>query len=435
MFLPPIHGKLKNGLRYILNNNECSNTVTVLFMVKVGSRNEIAGYKGISHFLEHMLFKGTEKRPTAKDIGDDVYKYGGKFNAFTDYDHTGYYVKIDKKHIDMALDVLSDMLFHSKFDANEIKTEKYVVINENERADSEPNKRIDMEISHMVFKDTTLEVDVGGFNDQIEKFNRNMTVAYFLAFYKPSNIVLSIAGNIGDYTKLKKKLEMYFDHRMKMKSKIKYKETKTKLYPKFMEIQKRERYENLVLKNYTQTYVSVAFPSYKLNTFDAYVMEFIGTLLAGNMSSRLFIQMREREGLVYNVKQYYEQFEDFGALKIFFSTFNDKKKIKRCYEIVINELEDLRTNSLKKKELEETREYLIGNLILGTEDSKNIATFYGENMIILNKPLSYRHVIDQYKRITAKDVMRVANNVFKGNKFNMAILGEKDLSKKNLNHT
>ncbi len=418
---------LNNGIKYIIDHNNSYSSVTIIILFKVGSRNEFNKYDGISHFIEHMMFKGTQRRPKSQQIVNELYRYGARINAFTDRDNTGYYVKIIPKHLETALDILSDMLFNSKLNQDDIKTEKKVVLNELERSNSEPDKQIDQMICQLLYKNTLLEHDIGGNEKNIKNYNHQMILSYLYEHYQNSNMLISIAGKVDN--NIVNKLNKYFGNK-----KFKYKpqknllyNNKTIFYPDFANLQNGIRFNNIIRTDVQQAYVALGVPSYGMNDDRSFIVDIIGTLLAGNMGSRLFIKLREKLGLVYTVKKDIDKFEDLGSLKIIFSTFNGQDCIKKCYKIVIKEFEKLKRNGIKQKELDHTRDYIIGTMLLSKDNTKNVALFLGYNQLFMGKPYTYEYYIKKYNSIKCEDVQRIANEIFKINKINLSIISNCNL--------
>ncbi len=418
----PLYGQLKNRIKYILHENSCGSSATVHILFKVGSRNEPTKYHGISHFIEHLFFKGTKNHATTKNITDGLYQYGAKVNAFTDYDNTGYYVKINSQYLDRALDILSDIIYNSLFRDKDIKMEKSVVINEIERGESNPNTRLSYLISESIYRGTTLEHKIAGDPKDVNNYNKEMLWKYLRKYYVPENMTISIAGNLGNKKQLMQNLDKYFVQRKMNYGKNLKDDFKLILYPNFMKVQKQER--KIVEKNndIAQTYISFGYPAYPLNHPKYYVLNILMTLLAGNMSSRLFVKLREKMGLIYTVSYNYDTFEDFGGVKILYSTFNNSGKMRLTQKLILEELEDVQNNLISQKELNQTREYIIGNLILHTEDSKNVSLFNGQHLMFLDKPVTYPEIIEKYRKINRQNIKNVAQEIFQKSKMNLAIL-------------
>jgi len=424
-------GVLKNNIRYLLIKNKCSKTTTIMFSVRVGSKDETNLIRGISHFIEHMLFKGTKSRHDSKAISDDLYKFGAEFNAYTHFETTSYHVKIDYRHIEEALDVLSDILYNSKLTEKDINVEKKVVISENKRSRSDPSTEIELLNYGQVLKNTPYEYDTGGYDKDINNITRSKVTKYMNNSYNPSNIVVTIAGN---YThsniKMKQILTKYFGNTPHKKQSIK-KLTITPLENKFLNIQHALNYKHIRKKDLSQAYFSLGFPAYSVNNSGKYVLDIIYTLLCGNMSSRLFIKLREKEGLIYNINGSASNYSSVGVFTVAAGTFGDTKSIVKCLNIVVRELKDLLVNKISKQELENSINYRVGTFKIELEDSSTVASFYSELMLhktgaVKNNKLIYTDntYISNIRKVTADDVYNVANELFKYNKCNLSILSK-----------
>lgn len=420
-------GNLNNKIKYIINNNNNYSSTTILIMFKTGSRNELPKYYGISHFIEHLMFKGTKKRPKAETIVNELYRYGAKINAFTDIDNTGYYVKIPSEHLDNAIDILSDMLFNSKFREKDIKLEKKIVLNELERSNSNPDKQLYCINNKILYHNTCLEHNIGGVKEDIEKYTRNMIMSYLTNHYRLDNMVISIAGKADK--EIVNKLNKSFGNKV-----FNYKTRKNLInsnkiiyYPNFRNMQNGIRFNNIIRKSLQQSYVAISVPTYSINDKRSYIVDIIGTMLAGNMGSRLFLKLREKLGLVYTVTKNIDKYEDLGALKIIFSTFNGKDNIRKCYQIVIEEFNKLKNNKVTKGELQRTKDYIIGKTKLEKEDTFNMAYFYAINQLFMGKPYSYDHNIKNYEKVTINNVYEIANDIFDINKINLSIISKNEL--------
>ena len=415
-------GKLKNNINYILENNENNLSTTIIVMFKVGSRNELPDYSGISHFIEHLMFKGTKKRPTSQKIVNEIYRYGGKINAFTDIDCTGYYITVPYENINLAIDILSDMLFNSVLTDKNIKNEKNIVINEVERAISEPNKQILGLNNKILYNNTLLSKSIGGTKDKIENYTREMILSYLNNYYTLDNMVISIVGKINKniITLLNKNFgNKKFNNNIKNNL---LNSNEITNYPNFRLLQTDLRFNNIIRKDLMQSYICISVPTYSINNNKKYVVNVIGTLLAGNMSSILFLKLREELSLVYNIKYSMDTFEDLGSLKIVFSTFNKKDIIKKCYKIIFNEFNNLKNNKINKKKLTITKDYIIGRLKLSKDNTFSTAKLYATNKLFTNNLYTLDYYIKQYQKIKPEDIYNISNEIFDINKINLSII-------------
>ena len=429
-------GLLNNKMKYILLKNKCSSTTTILFTVKCGSKNERKGEYGLSHFIEHMLFKGTKKRLNSKNISNSLYNHGAEFNASTGYELTRYYTKINNDYIEVALDVLSDMLFNSVFDKEELEKEKDVVISENKMNRSSPTGTIDALSSTLIFKNTAYEHNIGGKDIDVENTTQLKMVKYFKHFYKPSNIIVSVCGNYKySNTKMISLLNKYFGKKFSNYNKI----IKNSKIPKYIMPKHKNfltmnnklgfRFKNLK-RNLSQGYITILFPSYSINDNRSYIIEIIQNILGGNMSSRLFMKLREENGLVYSISAYNQTLSDTGVFEISCSTFGDEKRILKSIELILIELKRLICEKITKKELDNNKKYIIGNLLIDMEDSVSLSELYSDNLLLTGKYIPLNDIIKKIKKISINDINNVANILFKKNKCTICVLSKKIISQK-----
>jgi predicted Zn-dependent peptidase len=433
MVLKHTTGKLKNNMKYLLIRNKCISSVTVMFGIKVGSKNEIKKHRGISHFIEHLLFKGTKKRLTSKNISNTLYEHGANFNASTGYEVTNYYVTIDSDYIMNAIDVLSDMLFHSMLDRKEIEKEKKVVISEHKRDRSDPSSKLQSILGRLLYKNTNYSYDICGIDEDIKNITRSMIINYLLYFYKPSNIIVAVSGNY-KYTnnKLVSILNEYFGKRMnhygKITKSIKY---STKLYNNFYKNQKDFQYIHKK-ELYSQAFLSIAFPCYDGKSRHIYGLDIISNILGGNMSSRLFIKLREEKGLIYNVSASYNEYSDVGSFIISCSTFGDEVSILKCINIIMDEIADLRENVVSSKELNRAKNYINGDILLYLDDSSNLVDKCLDDLLLYKKVKTYNEYKKNINLQSGKIIKNLANDVFKKKKCNIGILSKQHISKKKI---
>ncbi|OGD86239.1 hypothetical protein A2Z23_00560, partial [Candidatus Curtissbacteria bacterium RBG_16_39_7] len=290
---------LSNGLRLLTIPMEGVNSVTVTIFVGAGSRYEERKTIGLAHFCEHMFFKGTKKRPRAFDISSQIDGIGGEFNAGTSKDYTVFYVKADAKHLDLALDVLSDMISNSLFDPQEIEREKGVIIEEINMHDDTPRERVDDVLDGLLFGDHPLGWYIGGLKDTVITFKRDDFLDYLNSLYSASNIVCTIAGKF-DEAKIGKKATKILG---------KLKNFKPKKFDKVGRLKGKERVK-LIYKKTEQAHISLGLRAYSLFDPKRYALDVLNTILGRGMSSRLFINVRERLGLAYYIASSSTSYQD-----------------------------------------------------------------------------------------------------------------------------
>lgn len=430
--------KLKNKITTIISSEPCAKSVTVYYLFKVGSRDEQPKQYGMAHFLEHMFFKGTCNRPEAKMIASTIDQYGGVFNAFTSYDMTGYYIKLPPKYLETAIDILSDMILNSTFDPREIKTEKDVVINELKMRISDPSAKVDEAVNTLMFKGTNLEHPIGGSKSTVCTFNREQIASFLINKYKGSNLVISIAGKIKPSIKyinslLVSKLSTSITKRYKNFLTSPHQPMKSlTLYPNFYKKQSSYRYKSIHIKETEHTFITLAFPTISYSDPLSFVLEIIATILGGNMSSRLFIELREKQGLVYNISCSTEYFKDTGSFSLSCSTFNDKNSIQKVIKEIIDQLCKIKSTPVTHSELKKAVDYTINSLDMKQENTNEVALNQACEYIYLNKTLSLSKIKQLYSKITPAMIMKTAKKFFIKRKANLVTLSPLKLSKPDL---
>lgn len=435
--------KLKNKITTIISSEPCAKSVTVYYLFKVGSRDEEPKQFGMAHFLEHMFFKGTCNRPEAKMIASTIDQYGGVFNAFTSHDMTGYYIKLPPKHLETAIDILSDMILNSTFDPREIKTEKDVVINELKMRSSDPSAKVDEVVNTLMFKGTNLEHPIGGSKSTVCTFKREDLATFLLNKYKGSNLVISIAGKIKPSIKYIKsvincKLSTPITKRYKnfLSSKelieAKVPAPAPTLYNNFYKKQSSYRYKSIHKKDTEHTFITLAFPTINYSDPLSFVLEIIATILGGNMSSRLFTELREKQGLVYNISCSTEYFKDTGSFSVSCSTFNNKASIERVIKEITDQLSKIKSVAVSASELKKAIDYTINSLDMKQENTNAVALNQACEYIYLNKTLSLSKIKQLYSRITPAMIMKTAKMFFIKKRVNLVTLSPIKLSKPDL---
>jgi len=401
---------LKNGLRILTIPQKQANTITVMVTVNAGSRFETPKTNGLSHFLEHMFFKGTKARPTAFDISKIIDGIGGEINAATGKDQTLYYVKTTPKHTEIALDVLSDMLLNSKFEASEINREKGVITEEINMYEDTPIKRVGDIFDELLYGNQPLGWSIIGSKENIKNMTRADFTDYVDSLYLPANIIVAFAGatNSKNTTKLVNK---FF-------AKIASKKPKTRqLATKDTQCQPDVK---VYYKKTDQAHMILGARSYNLFHIDRYVVSVLGAILGGGMSSRLFIEVRERRGLAYYVKSETELYQDVGSFIT--QAGVDLRRIELAIKVICQEYEKIK-DKISSEELNRAKEYLKGKLLLSLEDTHTLASFYASTWLLEDKIRTPEDIIAEIDRVTKQDIFRVARDIFTPDKLNLAIIG------------
>ncbi|KKR15771.1 MAG: hypothetical protein UT87_C0028G0002 [Candidatus Levybacteria bacterium GW2011_GWC1_40_19] len=390
-------------------------SATVLIMVGAGSRYETKLNNGISHFLEHMAFKGTKKRPSAIQMSGLIDSIGGEFNAFTTKEYTGYYIKSSKNNIELSFDLLSDMVQNSLLDEKEIEKEKGVILEEINLYEDTPMRNIGDIYERLLYGDTPMGWDTAGEKDIIKKISRKDFLDYLKALYSPSNMVLAVAGGIEEKGVLPL-AEKYFSDMNSFQAlkaaPIGEKQEKAKV--------------SIKPKKTEQAHLAIGFRTVPLASPEKYPLSVLSSILGGGMSSRLFHEVREKRGLAYYVRSNSDQYTDAGSLVA--TAGVDPKRINEAIEVILSEFQALKSGKkeISKEELKKGKEYLKGHLVLELEDSRSVSIFYATQDLLEEKIDNPADVLLEIDKVTTEDVMEAANKYVIDKTLNLAIIGNFD---------
>lgn len=422
--------QLNNGIRCLLYDTkcECHNSITINITIKCGSRDESPEYQGLTHFAEHMFFKGTKKRPNGNVISGEIEQYGAQFNAVTDYDVTYYYIKINHKYLDKALDILSDILFNSLFRQDDINSEKEVIINELKLYQNNPSRSTTNMVSRLIYKDTSLDHDIGGSIENIRNATREKFLTYISYFYQTQNIIISLAGHLPSYQKTTKLLSKYFNkkftyHNLLTNSKHIKNHTFDKnrlLFKNFEHSQTTSRFHYKKVSQIEGSYIVIGFPSYRYASPEYFQMVLLSTILGKGMSSKLFLEVREKRGLTYSIKSNISAYQDLGIFTINCATHSND--IKKTFKLIWIELEKIKKGKLTSTEISKAKENIIGTELLERESTNHLAQTNAYDFLYLNKFLSFNDFSNSINKITKSQLIKLANNLFQKHKLNVAII-------------
>jgi predicted Zn-dependent peptidase len=402
---------LKNGLASFLIKTPMLETATVLAIFKTGSKYESRKTSGLSHFLEHMFFKGSEKRPDTLALSSELDSIGAEFNAFTGKEYTGYYIKAPRKKIEVALDVLSDMLINSKFEEEEIEREKGVIIEEMNMYMDNPMMRIEDIFETCLYGDVPAGWDIIGSKESVLSFKRKDFVKYFREQYGTKSMGLFLAGNFSS-GEARKLLEKNFSDIPKND----YKKKKAVL-------EKQSKPKYLIEKKKTDQYtISLGFRAFPAGHKDELVLKLLSVILGGSMSSRLFIELRERRGLAYYIRSSFEAYTDTGYISV--QAGIPKNKLVESIETILNEFRKLKTELVSKKELKRAQDLLTGKITVRMEGSDSFTTWYGRQFPLRSEFLSPQETLKKFKQVSAEDIQRVAKKLFVEQGLNLALIGD-----------
>lgn len=401
---------LDNGLRIITAPMKESLATTVLVLVEAGSKYETKEINGISHFLEHMCFKGTKKRPKTIDIASELDSIGAKYNAFTGMEYTGYYAKSIPEHFDKILDIISDIYQNQLFDSKEIDKERGVIIEEINMFEDLPMRRVQELFMHLLYGDQPAGWDIAGEKEIIKKITRDDFIRYHNEHYLSKSSLVIVVGKF-DENETIKKIENAF---VSIKSGAKT--------PKIKTIEQQNNPEILLKHKETdQTHLVLGFRAFDIFNEQKYALEILADILGGGMSSRLWQKIREEMGAVYYISAGADLYTDHGYLAV--SAGVDNNKIESVVSAILEEFQKIISQSIKNNEIQRVKNRLIGNLIIGLETSDQLAGYYGGQEILTKKTISPENLIKKIQAVKTEDIAVVARNIFQNQKLNMAIIG------------
>jgi len=400
---------LDNGLRIITNKLEGTKAVTVLVLVGAGSRYENREIRGISHFLEHMFFKGAEKYKNTKEVSEAVDSVGGEFNAFTGKEYAGYYVKVACEHVSVACDVLSDMLVNSKFAQEEIEKERGVILEEYNMYQDTPMYQIGWNFENLVFGDQPLGWDQIGTKELIKGVMHKDFVDYKAKLYTPDNVVIAVVGNIENEEAVDL-IQKYFGM-----------EAGEKAYEfEGLDVKDGGRI-NLKEKKTEQAHIAVGFPGYFETHKDHWTLKLVAAVLGGNMSSRMFLGVREAKGLAYYIHTSTDNYIDGGVIVT--NAGVDLKRIDEAIVGIVEEYRRLRDDGLSEAELSKSKAYLKGKMVLSLEDSEEYAHLLGKYELLHGAMRSPEEIMKMIDAVKISDIKRVCDDLFKEDALKLAVIG------------
>lgn len=401
---------LKNGLTVVTIPMKDNPTVTVLVLVRAGSKYETKKINGISHFLEHMCFKGTIRRPKAIDISKELDSLGSQYNAFTAQEYTGYYAKSDARHFSKIFDVVSDIYLNSTFPEAEMQKEKGVIIEEINMYEDMPNRHVQDLMMKLLYGDQPAGWNIAGEKNNILSMKRDDFVEYKKAHYLPEATAIIVAGKVTEKAVMKEVNKTFNTSRQSKKAgklKVKDRQDKPAVLVKF--------------KDTDQTHFVLGVRTYDLFSKKNPALSVLGGVLGGGMSSRLFQKLREEMGVGYYVRAYNDAYTDHGFFQI--SAGVDNKRINEVIKAVVEECNKLKSELISKDELNKVKECLIGNMKLSLESSDDIANFYGGQELLRREIKNAEEKAKELRKVTAGEVQALAKEIFKDNKLNLALIG------------
>jgi len=400
---------LDNGLRVITSTMPHSRSVCLVILVGAGSCYESKEEAGISHFTEHLLFKGTQRRPTSKEITQDIEGVGGIINASTDKEVTIFWCKVADSHFPIALDVLSDLLLNSRFDNKEIEQERRIISEEINMNLDLPQQRVNTLIDELLWPEQPLGRDVIGYKETVSSITRKQLLNYVARRYMPNNTVLSIAGNI-QHEEAMDQIEPLFNKWAAGKPSTDYRtddnqtEARLRIEPRDIE----------------QAHLCLAVHGFSHSHPRRFTLDLLNTVLGGGMSSRLFTEIREHRGLAYDIYSSTDHFLNSGSFIIYAGV--DPKKVEIAVAAILKELSKIK-QEITTSELTRAKELSKGRLHLRLEDSRNVALWYGSQEILMRQILDIDDVISIVDAITIDELKEVAKEILTDSGLNLAVTG------------
>ncbi|MFC5463716.1 M16 family metallopeptidase [Lederbergia graminis] len=387
--------KCQNGVRVVLETIPTVRSVAIGIWIGTGSRDETASNNGISHFLEHMYFKGTKTR-SAREIAESFDSIGGQVNAFTSKEYTCYYAKVLDNHALYALDVLADMFFNSTFNDDELEKEKNVVLEEIKMYEDTPDDIVHDMLSKAAYETHSLGYPILGTEGTLATFTSDSLREYIHDMYTPDNVVISIAGNIEE--DFIEHIEKYFG------TFVRGNKQNADIAPEF--------HLNKVIKQKEteQAHLCIGFEGLPIGHKNIYDLMIMNNIFGGSMSSRLFQEVREEKGLAYSVFSYHSSFKDTGLVTIYGGTAANQ--MDELFSTIQNTLDKLKNNGITDKELKNSKEQIKGNLMLGLESTNNRMSRNGKNELLLNRHRTLDDMIEDIDKVTIDSVNEMARKIF-----------------------
>ena len=401
---------LKSGLRLVCVPMPSTRTVTVMVLVGTGSKYETKDINGISHFLEHMMFKGTAKRPDKLQIARELEGIGADFNAFTGKEYTGYYAKASASKLDTISDVVFDIFLNSRLAAEDIDVERGVIIEEINMYRDLPQRYVGELFEKLLYGDQPAGWDIAGEKEVITSLQRKQFVDYFNTHYIASNTIVAVAGNI-DPDEVKKKTEDYFKN-IRQTDKV----------SKLAVVEAQSSPQALVhYKKTDQSHFIIGFRGYDMFNEKKHAADVLALILGGGMSSRLFQEVRDKRGLAYYVNAGQDNYTDSGIFAASAGVNNDKAD--DAIKVIVEEFVKIKDKGITKEELQHAKDQVEGSLAISLENSRSVTQAYAWPVLFENKVLTPEEELDKIKKVTLEDIMAVASDTFSDNKINLALIG------------
>ncbi len=400
---------LDNGLRLLTSKMPHTRSVSIVFFIASGPRYETEPEAGISHFIEHLCFKGTEKRRSSKEISEAIEGVGGIINGGTDKELTTFWCRVTNEHFLLALDVLIDMLIHSRFDAAEIDRERQIIIEEINMSLDSPRQRVAMLIDELMWPGQPLGRDIAGNKETVASITQQKMLNFFSKRYLPNTTVVAVAGDIEQkqvYDSISRALGEWKSSKVAPGLPNKGSQDAARLNIEFRETE--------------QANLCLGVPGLSFFHPDRYAVDLLSIILGEGMSSRLFIEIREQQGLAYDIHSYADHFADSGSVIIHAGV--DPGRTEDAIKAIIDQIAKLK-EKISQDEIKKAKEIAKGRLLLSLESSRNVAAWLGVQELLLNHILTTDEVISLVEAVTTEDLKRVARQLLTSEKLNLAIVG------------
>jgi len=407
----PEEKKLSNGLEVVVAPMG-SESVTVLLTVRVGSRDESKQINGLSHFVEHMVFKATKKWPSAMEMNKVIDSIGGKFNAFTSQETTGFWVKVAKKHLGLGIEFLYQAVFESLLPEIELERERGVILEEIKMRNDNPMIKVNDSFSGQIFSGTALGQQIIGTSENIKSLKKDDFVKHLDKWYQPGNMVLSIAGGVEE--KDLKKAEEILGGIQKGDVSFRDKPEKTDLTLQGLSLK-------VINQPIKQAHFCLGVRTFEAGNKHEYELAVLNTILGGNTSSRLWNEIREKRGLVYYVRSINSELMDTGYL--YTQAGCDLKRVEEAIKVTKGEYDKIASKGISDEELNLAKEYLLGRLSLDLEDSQDVASMGGESLLLEGKVKRVEVIIKGVKVVTKEEVRQLAGKIFSDDSLFLTVVG------------
>lgn len=400
---------LTNGLRLLTAPLPHTRSASVCIFIGTGSRYETASEAGVSHFIEHMLFKGTQRRPAAREISEAIEGVGGILNGGTDKELTVYWAKVPANYFWRALDVLSDMILNPRFDPEETDKERRVICEEINLSQDTPSQLVNMLIDEVLWPGHQLGRDIAGSQEMVTAMTLTAMLDYRKQQYHPANAVVTVAGSVGHDEAVSAITEMLggWEGHQSPRDFAPFTPTKADRL-------------RLVTRKTEQAHICLALPGLSLTDPRRFVLQMANIVLGEGMSSRLFAEIREKLGLAYSINSYLDHFQDSGALTVYAGV--DKKNLETAISAIREQLHRLR-EPIPEDELNRAREFAKGRLLLRLEDSRSVASWLGGQEVLTGKIITPDELIAIIDAITSDDIVRLANELINDNELRLSVVG------------